>query len=832
MTGIPAALNPLWANIPQELRDLPQWVCWRKEPSDRGKFKKVPVNAKDRTNASVIDAASWSDFAATCDAAATWGCDGVGFVFTDGDAYAGIDIDDPGDDAEQQTFCHQVQTAFNSYTEWSPSGRGLHIIIRANARGTKSTYGVEIYSTARFFTFTGNVFAADWHKGLIKEHQAAVTELEEKLQPPSKLPTGVAWDAPQTATDAQILDRMFNSAIGSKVRDWYNGKPTGIKGDTSGSGIDQALVNAIQHETQNLAQIHRIWLDSLHGQNPARRRKIEGAYYSGRTIRKAFDKTMQPIDMTAFLAKLAATVGSVVAVAGPVLNGAVPTVADTLPGPHGTALGAVAMPGQASGAGTGAAPALALPDAPAAARPARRKAAGRPDPYTLPPGLLGEVASFIYAQANRQVREIALAGAIGWMAGVCGRAYNVEGDGLNMYIALLASSGTGKEAISNGYGALLDALITTVPCIDEFIGPANFASPQGLLRFVSERKSAVSVIGEFGGWIADMVGKRANPVRVDIKDVLLELFGKSGRRGVYRSSVYSDAKNNIASVASPALSIVGETTPSTFYRNITQAVIEDGFVPRLVLIEYEGATPYINKNAANAVLPEGVLTGLAQLAAYALLLNAPGKDGGGRQGPVNVGATYDAAVTLDNFSKYCTDQSNATDNEGIKNIWNRVYMNALKLAALVAVGCHHAAPVITIEHATWAINLVAHSVDMLISKVQAGDVAGSDEAAQYNNLLRCLKEVPQYSQQRADAYRLTHDMAKAGYVNTAWLNDRVAKLGVYVNDKVGPAIALRKVLLRASDEKLLTLDDFVAKHRLGGTTYKIAPEFLASADWH
>jgi len=53
---------------------------------------------------------------------------------------------------------------------------------------------------------------------------------------------------------------------------------------------------------------------------------------------------------------------------------------------------------------------------------------------------LGEIAHFIYNAAPRQVEEVAIAGAIGLLSGICGRSYNVSGTGLNQYILLLAKT--------------------------------------------------------------------------------------------------------------------------------------------------------------------------------------------------------------------------------------------------------------------------------------------------------------------------------------------------------------------------------------------------------
>ena len=61
---------------------------------------------------------------------------------------------------------------------------------------------------------------------------------------------------------------------------------------------------------------------------------------------------------------------------------------------------------------------------------------------TPPPGLMGDIARFIYDAAPRPVAEVALTGAIGLMAGICGRAFNISTTGLNLYCLMLAHTGT------------------------------------------------------------------------------------------------------------------------------------------------------------------------------------------------------------------------------------------------------------------------------------------------------------------------------------------------------------------------------------------------------
>src|SRR5690606_12071521 len=54
-----------------------------------------------------------------------------------------------------------------------------------------------------------------------------------------------------------------------------------------------------------------------------------------------------------------------------------------------------------------------------------------PSSLELPPGLVGEIAQYIYQSSIRPVPEISLAAAIALVSGIIGRSYNISGTGLN-----------------------------------------------------------------------------------------------------------------------------------------------------------------------------------------------------------------------------------------------------------------------------------------------------------------------------------------------------------------------------------------------------------------
>jgi hypothetical protein len=140
-----------WENIPSELKYLDQWVTWKSEIRD-GKITKVPYQPNGM-KANVTDRNTWSSFKDVEDH------EKVGFVFTNEDPYVFIDIDG---NKETGTFSPSASfwiSKFDSYTEYSPSKSGFHIIIKGNKKFPNCRRGdFEIYEKNRFATFTGNVY--------------------------------------------------------------------------------------------------------------------------------------------------------------------------------------------------------------------------------------------------------------------------------------------------------------------------------------------------------------------------------------------------------------------------------------------------------------------------------------------------------------------------------------------------------------------------------------------------------------------------------------------------------------------------------------------------
>jgi len=141
-------------NISEELRFRPQWVVWK---AVGDKPDKVPYSARTRRKASSTDLLTWSTFEEALEAYENGDFAGLGFVFSSADPYTGIDLDDCVDaDGEIAGWALEIVRYFDSYTELSATGTGLHIIVRGNVPNRRKG-DVEVYSSKRFFTVTGHV---------------------------------------------------------------------------------------------------------------------------------------------------------------------------------------------------------------------------------------------------------------------------------------------------------------------------------------------------------------------------------------------------------------------------------------------------------------------------------------------------------------------------------------------------------------------------------------------------------------------------------------------------------------------------------------------------
>lgn len=215
---------PMYERIPDELKRLPNWVCWKGETGENGKLRKLPINARTGGGAMSNNPETWTDFETAVRASEQYS--GVGFMFAP--PYFGVDIDNVGDAIEQfktggdDNIISEFVHTLCSYTEYSQSGNGIHIICRGTLpEGGRRKKNVEMYQTGRYFIMTGND-ASEYSE--IIDCTETIKPLHEKYIGGGKEPTTGIKTAPIVMTEQEVLEAAMRSRQGRTVKDLYEGR--------------------------------------------------------------------------------------------------------------------------------------------------------------------------------------------------------------------------------------------------------------------------------------------------------------------------------------------------------------------------------------------------------------------------------------------------------------------------------------------------------------------------------------------------------------------------------------------------------------------------------
>ena len=165
------------------LKNLPQWVGFNSS--------KVPMNPHNGKYAQTNNPSTWALAADAWKAKNRYRWSGIGFVFTLESGYVGIDLDDcfirSNGSHHFKPYAKDVVQCLDSYTEYSPSRNGVHVICKGIIQDSvkRDDIGFEMYNELRYFTVTGKEIGSSLIEERPSELQALyVTFTEERKDAP------------------------------------------------------------------------------------------------------------------------------------------------------------------------------------------------------------------------------------------------------------------------------------------------------------------------------------------------------------------------------------------------------------------------------------------------------------------------------------------------------------------------------------------------------------------------------------------------------------------------------------------------------------------------
>lgn len=791
-----------WQRLPEALRERPQWAV-----AGASKAPMALINSKVR-NISVTAPSEWMSFEdavalaeLNANTVTTWtNPQGVvvtqtgytvGYILNAGDPFSCIDLDvkdalthphepDKWTTVAQFDVYQAIMREMNSYTERSKSGKGIHIWIRGKIGKGYRRDGVEVYSQERFIICTGDV----WITNGIENREHILLNMVTRMRPMQKVVELVElpeqfddWYLMQVATSASNADK-FNKLFKGLWREDEFAFP-------SQSEADLALMSMFTFYSDCNAQCRRLFRESGLGK---REKSVKDDKYLNFTLKTIRDRQEreQSVEMSAILQaadnlleqqrlareEIAAMQGGVPA--APAVDSA-----------FGTAPPRTVSPLQVPGTGEPVAtpaPAEAqlaqlAPVTPAAVRAAEQG-------ITWPPGFVGSLAQYIFNSSFLPIKEVSITAALGLMAGIVGKAWHIPKSGLNLYIVLVARSAIGKEALHDGISSVVNACLQKSPIFGNFVDFTEYASGPALIKACSQNTSFVNVSGEWGRRMKRIANEddREGPMTT-LRTQMTNLYQKSSPKSIVGGIGYSSTENNIEALQAVAYSLVGESTPQTFYDSLTESMMEDGFLSRFLVIQYEGDRPAENANIIE--FPDDALTMyLCAIAGQADVNIAKGESQA-------VQRTEEAARFLAEFSTRSANNIRSTTDESRRQMWNRATLKALRVAGVLAVGDNFTNPIIKLEHAQWAVNLVLSDIAIMQKRLEGGDV-GLNDSSRERKLVEIIKQYQ--TKPVAASYKIPDAMREGGIVPRNYLQTRVSRVSSFYKHKFGTSKALDESL--------------------------------------
>ena len=252
-----------FVRFPNELKELDRWVLWVKN--------KIPIDAKTGRNAKTTDPSTWSSYSRVMAIRGRY--EGIGCVIAE--PYVGIDLDkcrDP-ETGELEEWALAVVKEADSYTEVSPSGRGIHIWVKGKLpEGRRRAGRAEMYGCERYFTVTGEHL--DWTPSNIAECNLA--NLHAKF---------VTLD-PQYEDSKQMVAPSVSR--GSKFDRLMSGEWLGLYGSHSEADLALCVMLAKRHNSDHAR------IDQEFRKSGLYRDKWEREDYRESTISRAVDAVSRP----------------------------------------------------------------------------------------------------------------------------------------------------------------------------------------------------------------------------------------------------------------------------------------------------------------------------------------------------------------------------------------------------------------------------------------------------------------------------------------------------------------------------------------------------------
>lgn len=336
-----------------------------------------------------------------------------------------------------------------------------------------------------------------------------------------------------------------------------------------------------------------------------------------------------------------------------------------------------------------------------------------------PPGILGDIARWITATAPKSQPELSVAAAIALGSVVMGRTYRSQyGNFTSLYMVMIAKSTEGKEHPQSCCEKIL-----TEADLGKLIGGSGYTSAGAVFSALLDSPAHLATIDELGKLLKmSRANGQANSEAAI--DKLIEAFGRLD--GVMRPPTYSKMTLSKAQasgveriVHNPAISLLGATTPGTFYGALTNDLVQDGFLGRCIVVESNQPrqlTRFVDRSSP----PEKIISWCKAVHVSGAVQGDLAGVNPAEMAPTTIELAFDDSCMplMLALESELNDVKEANEGEKLDVLLGRTIEKSMRLAMIVAKAVDVHAKRVMPGHLEWAIQYVRHYDLELIASVK------------------------------------------------------------------------------------------------------------------
>lgn len=370
-----------------------------------------------------------------------------------------------------------------------------------------------------------------------------------------------------------------------------------------------------------------------------------------------------------------------------------------------------------------------------------------PGYLTNPPGILGDIARWITATAPKAQPELSLAAAIALGSVIMGRSYITQnGNMTSLYMVMVAKSTEGKEHPQ----ACVEKVLAAAG-FESLIGGAGYTSAGAVYSALHKSPVHLTAIDEMGK-LLKLSRSKGNANSEAAIDKLVEAFGRL--TGILRPPTYSNMTLTKTQreqmqtgkvIYNPAITLLGATTPGTFYENLTADLVKDGFLGRCIVVESKRPrqlTQWVTPTQpperiidwCKAVHSTGVLNG------NLVEFNLPDQPATLIELPLSEACKAE----FESIEVGLNDAKDDAEKDGMDAVLGRTLEKSVRLAMIAAKARDPNARQVELQDFQWAWKYVSHYDMLLVHSVREQRTENAHDAAM-KKLVEIVKNAKKYA---------------------------------------------------------------------------------------